>query len=435
MVHRPTLSEHDSKKLLATYGASFAAEATAQDATAAVQAAARIGYPVVMKLVGERLAHKSERGLVRLGIADDASAAHTARELLAARRDDDGDVTLLVAEQIEGSRELLLGLVRDPVFGPVIVLGAGGVTAEAIADVQMRVAPLHRSDLDDMLDALGTSRLYGSFRGKRPVDRVALWNLVEAVQSLAMDRSDVSSVDINPVIVTDDGRPIAVDALIELRGSTTSPGTQTSGEANTPQTNEPEVPRHDDSGFDALFSPRGVVVVGASTHPGKFGFVSLHNLLVGGYRGQIAATNLSKEIVLGVPTVAAITDLTSNTYDLAFFCTPASVNEQLIRDCAERGIRAVFVTSAGYDESGSEPAAAQTGESGGESPQERLVRIARECDVFLAGPNGQGVVSTPSSLCAQIVAPYPPAGSISIASQSGNFVSSFMNLSRATGVG
>ncbi|MGA1143311.1 MAG: acetate--CoA ligase family protein, partial [Ilumatobacteraceae bacterium] len=211
MVHRPTLSEHDSKKLLATYGASFAAEATAQDATAAVQAAATIGYPVVMKLVGERLAHKSERGLVRLGIADDASAAHTARELLAARRDDDGDVSLLVAEQIEGSRELLLGLVRDPVFGPVIVLGAGGVTAEAIADVQMRVAPLRHSDLDDMLDALGTSRLYGSFRGKRPVDRVALWNLVEAVQSLAMDRSDVSSVDINPVIVTDDGRPIAVD--------------------------------------------------------------------------------------------------------------------------------------------------------------------------------------------------------------------------------
>ncbi len=435
MVHRLTLSEHDSKKLLATYGASFAAEATAQDETAAVRAAATIGYPVVMKLVGERLAHKSERGLVRLGVADDASAMHAARELLAARRDDDGEVSLLVAERIEGSRELLLGLVRDPVFGPVIVLGAGGVTAEAIADVQMRVAPLHRSDLDEMLDSLRTSRLYGAFRGQGPVDRVALWNLVEAVQSLAMDRTDVSSVDINPVIVTDDGRPIAVDALIELRDSATSSGTPASGEVNTPQTTEPVVPRHDDSGFDALFSPRGVVVVGASTHPGKFGFVSLHNLLVGGYRGEIAATNLSKEIVLGVPTVASITDLASNTYDLAFFCTPASVNEQLILDCAERGIRAVFVTSAGYDESGSESEHVQTGESEGASAQERLVRVARESGVFLAGPNGQGVVSTPSSLCAQIVAPYPPAGSISIASQSGNFVSSFMNLSRATGVG
>ncbi|MGA1291342.1 MAG: acetate--CoA ligase family protein, partial [Ilumatobacteraceae bacterium] len=76
MAHHLTLSEHDSKKLLATYGTSFAAEATAQDATAAVHSAATIGYPVVMKLVGERLAHKSERGLVRLGIADDASAAH-----------------------------------------------------------------------------------------------------------------------------------------------------------------------------------------------------------------------------------------------------------------------------------------------------------------------------------------------------------------------
>jgi acyl-CoA synthetase (NDP forming) len=111
-------------------------------------------------------------------------------------------------------------------------------------------------------------------------------------------------------------------------------------------------------------------------------------------------------------------------------CTPAAANEQLVQECAAIGIRAAFVTSAGYDETTD-----ATDAGSEESAQDRLVRVAKESRVLLAGPNGQGVVSTPSNLCAQIVAPYPPAGSISIASQSGNFVSSFMNLSRASGVG
>ena len=415
MIGRRTLSEHDSKALLTKYGARFAVEHVVGDVKAAGRAAQEIGFPVVIKLVGERIAHKSERGLVRLGI-DDIEAAHdAARELMDLRREDDGDVAVLVAEQVKGARELLVGLVRDPQFGPVVVVGAGGVSAEALEDVQMRVAPLTRNDLDDMLDSLRTSSLYGAFRGAQAVDRDALWNLVDAVTQLALHRSDVFSIDINPVIVTALGEPIAVDALVEL------------GDA-IPQATAVVVPRHDDAGFEALFTPRGVVVVGASTHPGKFGFVSLHNLLAGGYRGNIAATNRSKESVLDIQTVASLTDLPNDTYDLAFLCTPASANEELLMECASIGIRAAFVTSAGYDEAG-ETIAAE------ESAQDRLVRVAKDSNVLLAGPNGQGVVSTPSNLCAQIVAPYPPAGSISIASQSGNFVSSFMNLSRATGVG
>jgi len=177
--------------------------------------------------------------------------------------------------------------------------------------------------------------------------------------------------------------------------------------------------------FDALFEPRGVVVVGASSHPGKFGFVSLHNLLAAGYRGKVFGTNLQGESVLGLATVPSVDDLPAGEVDLAFVCTPAAANEEIVRACARRGIRAVFVTSAGYGEAGAD----------GQRAQDALVALARQLDLLLAGPNGQGVVSTPASLCAQIVAPYPPAGRIAVASQSGNFVSSFMNWSMATGVG
>ena len=177
--------------------------------------------------------------------------------------------------------------------------------------------------------------------------------------------------------------------------------------------------------MEALFAPRGVVVVGASTHPGKFGFVTLHNLIDSGYEGAIFATNHQRSEVLGIQTVSEVTEYAGETIDLAVICTPKAAVEQVVRDCHQIGVTAVFVTSAGY---------AEAGETGAVD-QQRLVELCQELGVTLAGPNGQGVVSTPAKLCAQIVAPYPPSGSIGIASQSGNFVSSFMNWSQATGVG
>ncbi len=177
--------------------------------------------------------------------------------------------------------------------------------------------------------------------------------------------------------------------------------------------------------FRALFEPRGVLIAGASTHPGKFGFVSLHNLLAAGYQGRVFGTNLEGQDVLGVHTVASVDELPAGEIDLVFVCTPASANQELLRACARKGIGAAFITSAGYGEAG----------EAGRRAQDELVALADELGILLAGPNGQGVVSTPAHLCAQIVAPYPPPGTIAVASQSGNFVSSFMNYAVETGVG
>jgi acetyltransferase len=177
--------------------------------------------------------------------------------------------------------------------------------------------------------------------------------------------------------------------------------------------------------FAALFDPRGVVIAGASTHPGKFGFVSLHNVLSHGYPGRVFATNLEGSPVLGLDTLRSLDELPEGAADLIFVCTPKGANPDLLRTAAAKGVRAAFLTSAGYGESGEQ----------GRADEAALVALCEELGILLAGPNGQGVVSTPASLCAQIVAPYPPAGHIGVASQSGNFVSSFMNWSCATGVG
>ena len=177
--------------------------------------------------------------------------------------------------------------------------------------------------------------------------------------------------------------------------------------------------------LDPLFDPRGVILAGASAHPGKFGFVTLHNILSCGYTGRVFPVSLEGGEVLGLPVASSVDDLPDGEADLVFVCTPQAANLELLRACSRRGVRAAFVATAGYGEAGPEGARAQA----------ELVALADELGILLAGPNGQGIVSTPSALCAQIVAPYPPAGRIGIVSQSGNFVSSFLNLSIQSEVG
>jgi acyl-CoA synthetase (NDP forming) len=406
-----TLSEAASKELLVPYGLTVAGERVVHDAITAVDAAEDLGYPVVVKLVGDAIAHKTERGLVRLHLGDGPAVERAAADLLAAARPEDGAVGLLVAPMIAGNRELIIGLLRDAQFGATVMLGIGGILAEAVADVVFRPAPLDAITAEEMIDGLATQRLLGEFRGEAAVSRRHLVDLLVGLGRLATDRPDVQSVDINPLIVTPDGVPVAVDALVEL------------GEPHV--AHPPMRPRPDDDRFRALFEPRGVLVTGASSHPGKFGFVSLHNLLAAGYDGAVHATNLHGEEVLGIRTVPDVDQVPDGEVDLVFVCTPAATNPDILRACAAKGIRAAFLTSAGYGEAGEE----------GRRAEQELVALADELGILLAGPNGQGVVSTPARLCAQIVAPYPPQGRIGVASQSGNFVSSFLNLARASGVG
>jgi len=409
-----TLSEHESRALLEAFGVPFARAERVGDPAAAEAAARQIGGPVVVKLGGDAIAHKTERGLVRLGLASPAAARAAAEDLLALARPEDGDVHLLVAEQIRSVRELLAGIVRDPAFGPCVVLGIGGVLTEAIGDVVFATAPLDLAAAHRMVDGLRFSRLLTEpCRGEPPVDRDALAAALVALGRAAVERPDLRSADLNPIL-TPGGRPVAVDALVEL-------GTSDAESATSPLPDDDALRAR----FTPLFHPRGIIVAGASSHPGKFGFVAYHNLRRFGYAGNLTAVNRDGAEILGTPSLRRIADVPPGTSDLVFVCTPAAGNVQVLRDAAAVGCRAAFVASGGYREAGSEGAAAER----------ELVDTANELGMLLAGPNGHGVVSTGVSMCAQIVAPYPPPGRIAVVSQSGNVVSSIMNYAVATGIG
>ncbi|MCX7621210.1 MAG: acetate--CoA ligase family protein [Acidimicrobiales bacterium] len=213
-----TLSEFESKKLLARHGVPMPQDRLAGDLEEAVAAAAEIGGSVALKLCGARIAHKTERGLVRLGLEGADAVRVAAAELLAAATDDDGEVSLIVAPMVRGHRELIAGLNRDPHFGMTIMVGLGGIFAEALGDVSIRLVPIDRVDAEDMIDELANQAILGPFRGEPPVDRAALVDILLGLSRAGAEEPRLVSADINPLIVTE-GVPVAVDALVELEGT------------------------------------------------------------------------------------------------------------------------------------------------------------------------------------------------------------------------
>ena len=210
-----TLSEAASKALLAAHGVPLAPERLVSTPADAAEAASGFGFPVALKLCGDHIAHKTERGLVRLGVANPADVARLTAELLAAGRPEDEVTGVLVAPMIRGNRELIAGIATDAQFGPTVMLGLGGVLAEAVADVVFRLVPITEQDAREMIEDLASQKVLGPFRGEPAVVFDELVAVLVGLSALAGSRPDIVSVDVNPLIVHD-GVPVAVDALVEL---------------------------------------------------------------------------------------------------------------------------------------------------------------------------------------------------------------------------
>jgi acetate---CoA ligase (ADP-forming) len=213
------LAERDSLVLLSAAGIPVTALREAIDALGAVAAGHELGWPVALKLDALGLAHKSDVGAVRLGLSGDAEVAAAANELLALGRTlGVGGVTirgLLVEPMASPGLELIVGLTRDRDFGPIVVVGLGGVLAEVLDDVALRLAPATLTEAAAMLDELRGARLLDGARGRPPADRAAIAAIIVAVGQLGIDRPDIVGIDLNPIISGPAGT-IAVDALVVM---------------------------------------------------------------------------------------------------------------------------------------------------------------------------------------------------------------------------
>ncbi len=208
------LTEFEGKRFLSGYGVPVTPERTVDSLEAALAAAEEIGYPVALKGSGEKLLHKTELGLVKLGLKNDSALREAYDQLAAAAQEPLKE--MLVQQMVAGNRELVAGLVRDRQFGPSVLFGLGGIYTEALEDVAFRVAPLSRWDAFQMMDELRGRKLLDAFRGMPPVDREALANILITLGKIGLENPALREIDINPLKIRPDGQPIAVDALIIL---------------------------------------------------------------------------------------------------------------------------------------------------------------------------------------------------------------------------
>ena len=217
------MDEFEGRKLLSDYGIPGPREATAPDEDAAIQCAAEIGYPVVLKILSPDIQHKTEAGGVRVGVADEDALRVAYREVMQSARAYKPEARLdgvLIQEMIPGeSVEVILGIVQDESFGPALVLGSGGVLVELVKDSVLRLPPLTRAEAGDMVDQIRGSKLLKGFRGRPAADIDALMDALIALSNLATDLGDqVSALEINPLMVLPEGRGVrAVDVLCEIR--------------------------------------------------------------------------------------------------------------------------------------------------------------------------------------------------------------------------
>jgi acyl-CoA synthetase (NDP forming) len=215
------LSFGETENLLAAYGISLAPSVMARSSAEAVQAAARLGYPCVLKVASADIPHKTELGALRLNLQNVQAVQAAYDEMLAgvqAKKPQAKIEGVLVQKQIKGV-ECLLGIARDEQLGPTLVMGLGGVFVEILADVQIRVPPISIAEAKRALEGLKGAKVFAGARGAPPVDIDALADMAARLSWLAYDLRDrIAELDLNPVVVLPRGQgAYAVDALLVAR--------------------------------------------------------------------------------------------------------------------------------------------------------------------------------------------------------------------------
>jgi len=210
---RTALSEYESKQVLASYGIPVTLEELVINPEDLSQAIHKIGYPLVMKGCAAEIAHKTEKGLIRMDVRNEDEARTAFKEITAAM--DGAEKAVLVQQMVKGQRELVVGLTRDPQFGPCVMFGLGGIFTEILEDTSFRVAPVEKRDALEMIQEIKAHKILEAIRGMEPVDKDMLADILMAIGRLGIENETVKEIDINPVIISR-GKPVAVDALVVL---------------------------------------------------------------------------------------------------------------------------------------------------------------------------------------------------------------------------
>ena len=388
-----TLNEYDGAALLSQWGVPFIENILISNESAA-SAAGNPEFPVALKICSEAVPHKTERGGVVLNIQDAAALGRAAAEMHS--KFADVPHALLIQKMAAPGTELILGGRRDPVFGPVVLVGLGGIFTEIFRDTAIDLAPVDEKGALAMISRLKGAPLLTGYRSQKPLDIKAVAAALSALSRLIYGRPDIVEIDVNPFIVYPEGA-VAVDALVRL-----NPGyTTAAGKRPDPATVAP------------FFEPSSIAVIGASRSPGKGGNIILRNLQRAGFKGSLYPINPTVKEILGLPSYPKVSDV-PKPVDLAMVVIPKTAVPDALADCAARGVTNIILSTGGYSDMGEE----------GVGQQKAVTDQARKAGIRLMGPNSIGTLNPSVGVSTSIVGLDPiKVGGVSIIGQSGVFSS------------
>src|SRR6202051_2249947 len=285
---REALTAPEARGVCEAYGITIPKEGVATSADGAAQLAAKIGFPVVMKIVSPQILHKTEAGGVVVGVKSAEAAKDEYTTIVGNAKKYDAKAEILgvqIQQMLTGGQEVIIGAVTDPAFGKLVAFGLGGILVEVLKDITFRLAPATNGDALAMLDGTQAAEILRGVRGAKPVDRAALSSMIERVSSLVSDFPEISEMDLNPVFATDHGAT-AADVRIVLNFNPAPPRDRPSQAAIVEKMNR-------------IMKPKAVAVIGASNENGKIGNSVMKNLINGGDKGEIYPVHPSPAQIMG----------------------------------------------------------------------------------------------------------------------------------------
>jgi acyl-CoA synthetase (NDP forming) len=408
---RTALSPAECRSLCEACAIPLPKAVIANSAAEAGRAASALGFPVVMKIVSPDILHKTEAKGVALSIQSAAEAERAYEKIIASAREYKRSAKLdgiEIQQMLSGGHEVIVGATADPSFGKVVAFGMGGLLVEVLKDITFRLAPASRADALSMIDGIAAAEILNGVRGAKGVDKAELARIIETVSAVAADFTEIAELDLNPILARPDGA-VALDIRVLLDFAPPRQRYRPSRE---------EILR----AMNRIMRPRSVAVIGASAEEGKIGNSVMKNLINGGFEGAIYPIHPKLPEVLGRKAYRSVKDVAGEV-DVAVFAIPAPLVAGALKECGEKKIPGAVLIPSGF------------AETGNAELQQEIVRVGREYNVRLMGPNIYGFYYLPQKLCATFCTPYDVLGKAALSSQSGGVGMAIVGFSRSTRMG
>ena len=409
------ITEELSKSILRKYGIKVPGYALVNSAKDAVKVARKLGYPLVMKVVSPQILHKTDVGGVKVGLQNENDVKHAFNDMYKRLSKKKGVQLkgILLEKMVPQGVELIVGLQNDSQFGPVIMVGLGGVLTEIFRDVAFRMLPITVADAKSMLQELKGAKILQGYRGTKPIDLNMLTKALVQIGKLGVDNAGFfDSIDFNPIVVYPKSYYV-VDAKILLRKEFKKDAISKA---------QPNA-----ESMEKFFTPQSVALVGASATPGKIGNSVLDSIAKHDYKGKVYPINPKAEEILGIkcyPSLESIQD----PIDLVVVCIDLSVTPPILETCAKKGIHSVVIVSGGGKELGGERAAFEA----------EIKRLSEQHKIRIIGPNCIGMFNAANRLdCAfqgQARMVRARLGDVAFLSQSGTMGISFLETADSFGL-